>query len=701
MRGGAQRSLLSLPPNYSTYNSYLPMSTLPTEDNIHLRRVTAAGLLVTLGIIFGDIGTSPLYVFQTIIGDRPVSELLVYGGVSAVFWTLTLQTTIKYILLTLEADNHGEGGIFSLFSLVKSRGHWLLFPAIIGAGTLLADGIITPPISVSSAIEGLRILYPTLNTETIVIIVIAIITLLFAFQQFGTKIVGAAFGPIMLLWFSAIAALGLAQILHHPGVLAALNPVYAVRLLTEYPKGFWLLGAVFLCTTGAEALYSDLGHCGRKNIRTSWIFVKSALVLNYLGQAAWTMGHVGHTLASNQNPFFMIAPQWAIVPLIILATMATIIASQALISGSYTLISEAVSLRFWPKVRVLFPTDQRGQIYVPSINWLLWFGCVCVQLWFKTSEAMTAAYGFSITVAMLMTSLLLMQYLRGVKHWALPVVGLIMMVFLTVELSFLIANITKLLNRLGILVFEWGLISMMYVGYRGREIKNSLLSLLPVASTKPTLQELSQDESVSKYASNLVYLTHSKKTGELENEILYSILRKQPKRADRYWFINMSIATDPYSTRYSVEELVPGVAYKINFRLGFRVQPRLNLLFRRVLEQMGERGEIDITSRYDSLARYNMPGDFRFVVLEKVLSHDNELSFKERFILNGYFFINRFAISDQQLFGLDTSDVALEKVPLTIKPTPATHDLVRYEPEQDADPAPIASVQAELAPVKM
>jgi KUP system potassium uptake protein len=674
---------------------------LATEDNIHLRRVTAAGLLVTLGIIFGDIGTSPLYVFQTIIGDRPVSELLVYGGVSAVFWTLTLQTTIKYILLTLEADNHGEGGIFSLFSLVKSRGHWLLFPAIIGAGTLLADGIITPPISVSSAIEGLRILYPALTTETIVIIVIGIITLLFAFQQFGTKVVGAAFGPIMLLWFSAIAALGLAQILHYPGVLAALNPMYAIRLLTEYPKGFWLLGAVFLCTTGAEALYSDLGHCGRKNIRTSWIFVKSALVLNYLGQAAWTMGHVGHTLASNQNPFFMIAPQWAIVPLIVLATLATIIASQALISGSYTLISEAVSLRFWPKVRVLFPTDQRGQIYVPSINWLLWFGCVCVQLWFKTSEAMTAAYGFSITVAMLMTSLLLMQYLRGVKHWALPVVGLIMLVFLTVEFSFLIANITKLLNRLGILVFEWGLISMMYIGYRGREIKNSLLSLVSVAATKPTLQELSQDESVSKYASNLVYLTHSKKSGELENEILYSILRKQPKRADRYWFINMSIATDPYSTRYSVEELVPGVAYKINFRLGFRVQPRLNLLFRRVLEQMGERGEIDITSRYDSLARYNMPGDFRFVVLEKVLSHDNELSFKERFILNGYFFINRFAISDQQLFGLDTSDVALEKVPLTIKPAPATHALLRDEPEPALDPMPVASLHAELAAEKV
>ena len=676
-------------------------ASLPTEDNIHRRRITAAGLLVTLGIIFGDIGTSPLYVFQTIMGDRPVSQLLVYGGVSAVFWTLTLQTTIKYILLTLEADNHGEGGIFSLFSLVKNRGKWLLFPAIIGAGTLLADGIITPPISVSSAIEGLKILSPTLTTDTIVVIVLVIITLLFAFQQFGTKVVGAAFGPIMLLWFSVIGALGISQIVHRPGVLAALNPWYAIRLLTEYPRGFWLLGAVFLCTTGAEALYSDLGHCGRKNIRASWVFVKSALVLNYLGQAAWTMGHVGQPLASNQNPFFMIAPQWALVPLIVLATLATIIASQALISGSYTLISEAVSLRFWPKVRVLFPTDQRGQIYVPSINWLLWLGCVCVQLWFKTSEAMTAAYGFSITVAMLMTSLLLSQYLRGSKHWSVPVVTLLMLVFFTVESSFLIANITKLLNRLGILVFEWGLIFMMYVGYRGREIKNRLLSLVPVANTLPTLQELSADTSVSKYASNLVYLTHSKQPGALENEILYSILRKQPKRADRYWFINMSILTDPYSTRYSVEELVPGVAYKINFKLGFRVQPRLNLLFRRVLEEMGERGEIDITSRYDSLARHHMPGDFRFVVLEKVLSYDNQLTFQERFILNGYFFINRFAISDQQLFGLDTSDVALEKVPLTVKPAARTYDLLRDSPEPAQDPVPAQAVAAEEAVVKV
>jgi KUP system potassium uptake protein len=506
-------------------------------------------------------------------------------------------------------------------------------------------------------------------SETYIIgVVVVIITLLFGFQQFGTKVVGASFGPIMLLWFTTIGTLGLVQVLHHPGILAALNPLYAIKLLTVYPKGFWLLGAVFLCTTGAEALYSDLGHCGRKNIRVSWILVKTALVLNYFGQAAWAMQFAGKPLGGDQNPFFLIAPTWAVLPLILLATMATIIASQALISGSYTLISEAVSLNFWPKVRILFPTDQRGQIYVPSINWMLWAGCIAVQLWFKTSSNMEAAYGFSITVAMITTSILLSQYLRGVRHWALPLVGLIMLVFLTVELSFLIANITKLLNRLGILVFEWALILSMWVGYKGRQIKNRYLDMTTWGDNLAMLQELSQDETVNKYASNLVYLTRSKDAKRIESRILYSILRKKPKRADHYWFLNISLLNEPFGMRYTLETLVPDVAYKINFQLGFRIQPRINLLFRRVLEDMGKQGEIDITSRYATLQKRNLPGDFRFVVLDKVLSFDNQLSLKESFILKAYFIINKLAITDQQAFGLDTSDVTVENVPLTIQP---------------------------------
>jgi KUP system potassium uptake protein len=399
-------------------------------------------------------------------------------------------------------------------------------------------------------------------------------------------------------------------------------------------------------------------------------------------------------LSSDQNPFFLIAPTWGLIPLIIIATMATIIASQALISGSYTLISEAVSLNFWPKVRILFPTDQRGQIYVPSINWLLWFGCVCVQLWFQTSSNMEAAYGFSITVAMLMTSILLSQYLRGVKHWAIPVVGLIMLVFLTVEFSFLIANITKLLNRLGILVFEWGLILGMWMGYKGRQIKNRYLDMTSWADNLPILQELSQDTTVSKYASNLVYLTRSKNAKQVEARILYSILRKKPKRADRYWFLNIGLLNEPFGMRYTLETLVPDVAYKINFHLGFRIQPRINLLFRRVLEDMAGKGEIDITSRYATLQKHKLPGDFRFVVLDKVLSFDNQLSLKERIILQGYFLFNKLAISDQQAFGLDTSDVAVELVPLTIQPHRAL-ELQRVVVEDTSDPVPAAAVAAE------
>ncbi|HCL82346.1 MAG TPA: potassium transporter Kup, partial [Chitinophagaceae bacterium] len=360
-------------------------------------RVSLASLLVALGIIYGDIGTSPLYVFKAILGERAISQLLVYGGISCVFWTLTLQTTFKYIILTLQADNKGEGGIFSLFALVKRFGKKAYIPAIIGAATLLADGIITPPISVSSAVEGLsgvhsmgNIIVPGNNLT--VGIVVGIISLLFFFQRFGTKIVGTSFGPIMLIWFSMIFVLGAIPIMHNPAILSALSPYYAIELLTKYPNGFWLLGAVFLCTTGAEALYSDLGHCGKKNIRLTWIFVKVALVVNYMGQGAWILAQ--HTSKLNGlNPFYELMPHWFLLTGIIIATLATIIASQALISGSFTLISEAISMNLWPKVKIKFPTTIKGQIYIPSINTTLWVGCIAMMFYFRKSEHMEAAYG--------------------------------------------------------------------------------------------------------------------------------------------------------------------------------------------------------------------------------------------------------------------------------------------------------------------
>lgn len=645
--------------------------------NTHIRKLSAAGMLITLGIIFGDIGTSPLYTFQTLIkegkeGGR-VDEFLVLGAISCVFWTLTLQTTFKYIIITLQADNKGEGGIFSLYALVRRFGKSLAIPAIIGAGTLLADGIITPPISVTAAIEGLGLI-PSLSkdfvpgNELILMIVIGIILLLFFFQQFGTSVVGSAFGPVMLVWFIMLGALGTMQIIYFPEIFKALNPVYGWHLLTEHPNGFWLLGAVFLCTTGAEALYSDLGHCGRKNIQISWIFVKTTLVLNYLGQGAWVLTRPKGFNFDGVNPFFEIVPHAFLLPSICIATMATIIASQALISGSFTLINEAVSMNFWPRITIKYPSNIRGQIYIPSINWLLCFGCIAVALYFKTSEAMTAAYGFSITVAMLMTTVLIYYFMRYVKHWPLWLVTIILCVFLTVEFSFFVANAVKLLKRLFFLVFEFGLIFTMYIWYRARKINNRFLLFVDLKDYIPMLHAISNDQGIPKFATHLIYMTKANNSTQIEQKIVYSILSRKPKRADVYWFLHIERTDEPYTMEYAVEELENDKVIRVEFRIGFRIQPRINVLFRKVVEDMISRDDLDITSRYESLSSYNLPADFQFVILEKFLSYNNTFSVREGFILNSYFAIKRFALSESKAFGLDTSETRVEKIPLVINP---------------------------------
>jgi KUP system potassium uptake protein len=642
-------------------------------DSSHLKRISTAGLIVTLGIIFGDIGTSPLYTFQTILNEGgKVTEELVFGAISCVFWTLTLQTTFKYVIITLQADNHGEGGVFSLYALVRRYGKKLVYPAIIGAGTLLADGIITPPISVTSAIEGLNNVKGLENIivpgNTLVIeIVLVILLLLFVFQRFGTKIVGGSFGPIMLVWFSMLALLGIGQILHYPQVFKALSPHYGWELLVRHPKGFWLLGAVFLCTTGAEALYSDLGHCGRRNIQVSWIFVKTALVLNYLGQGAWVLLQHKTNLAGS-NPFFAIVPHWFLLPSVFIATAASIIASQALISGSFTLISEAISLNFWPKVTVKFPTDIRGQIYIPSINWVLCTGCFLVVLYFRTSENMTAAYGFSITIAMLMTTILVYHFLRYVKHYPLWIVILILVVFLSVETSFFIANAVKIVKRLFFIVFEIGLISTMYIWYHARKINNRFLNFVNLGEQLPLLDMLSRDEAIPKFSTHLIYLTKANRPTQVEQKIIYSIFSHNPKRADVYWFVHIERTDEPYTMDYGVEELKSDKVIRVEFRLGFRVQPRVGLMFRKVVDEMVNNKELDMVSRYPSLKKHKIVDDFRFVILEKFLSYDNEFSVRDGFILNSYFGIKRLALGEDKAFGLDSSETLVEKLPLVVVP---------------------------------
>ena len=660
------------------------MSTTSANHNLH-SKLSAAGLLITLGIIYGDIGTSPLYVMKAILGmDFAINKDLVLGGVSLVFWTLTLQTTLKYVIITLSADNNGEGGIFALYALVKrTKIKWLIIPAIIGGSALLADGIITPPISVSSAVEGVRTYYPEINT---VPIVIGILVILFTIQQFGTKLVGKFFAPVMLVWFLMLGVIGIIQIAGNLEVLKAINPYYAYHILMAdngiNPEGFFVLGFVFLCTTGAEALYSDMGHCGRKNIRISWIFVKIMLILNYFGQAAYLIHHEGSTLRSlggnNANPFYLSMASWFQPIGIVIATMAAVIASQALISGSFTLINEAMRLNFWPKVKIKYPTELKGQLYIPSINWLLLLGCIGIVLHFKESSNMEHAYGLAIILCMIMTTVLLNFYLI-MKRVSLLVIIPLIAVYLIIEFSFLYANITKFADGGYVtLIIAIALISIMTTWYLAKQISKNYTKFVKIDNYKKVLAELSVDLSIPKYATHLVYMTNASRTDEIEEKVMYSILQKRPKRADIYWFVHVNIMNEPYNREYKVTEIIKDDLFRIDFNLGFREATKINLMFKEVLIDMVNKGEVDVTSRYESLSKNNIIGDFKFVLSEKFLSNDSDLLWHEKIIMNTYFLIKKFSLSEERGFGLDSSSVKIEKFPMVLHP-PEKIGLVRIK----------------------
>jgi KUP system potassium uptake protein len=643
-----------------------------TQNLSQKSKVTVASLLVALGIIYGDIGTSPLYALRAVIGERPIDLQLVYGGISCIFWTLVFQTTIKYIWVTLKADNKGEGGIFSLYALVSKHGKKLVIPAILGATTLLADGIITPPISVASAIEGLGLVKGLENTivagNTLTIgIVIAILSFLFFFQRFGTQSIGKLFGPIMTIWFSMLIIVGGAQILHHPEVLKALNPAYGYDLLVNYPQGFWLLGAVFLCTTGAEALYSDLGHCGIKNIRITWVFVKICLVASYLGQAVWLMNQ-GESLLNGRNPFFEIVPGWFLLPSILIATAATIIASQALISGSFTLISEAINLNFWPRVSVRQPTEIKGQIYIPSVNTILWFGCVLMIIYFKESAHMEAAYGFSITITMLMTTLLLGYFLKYNLKWNSYLIFGLIAVFVIIETSFFIANVAKIKERWMFLFFELFIFMTMYVWYYARKINNRFTKFVDLGKYTGLINELSEDDSIEKFATHLIYLSKANHRDEIEEKVIKSIFSKKPKRADVYWFLHINRTEEPYTLSYEVSELVEDKVIKVTVNTGFRVQPKAELYFKKIVKELVANKELNLHIRPDGSTKYNAEPDFKFIVIEKFLSVENEFQLREGLIMNSYFFLKHLGQRDEKAFGLDKSDVVVEQFPIVFHP---------------------------------
>jgi KUP system potassium uptake protein len=639
----------------------------------HHHALSFAGLIITVGIIFGDIGTSPLYVLKAITNADPVkgvevgkqiTDQLILGALSCIFWTLTLQTTLKYVIITLRADNKGEGGIFSLYTLVRRRKKWLVIPAMIGGAALLADGIITPPISVSSAIEGLAYVNKDIPTTPIIV---GVIILIFVIQQFGTKFIGRAFGPVMLVWFLMLGGVGLFSLVKDPSILKALNPYYAYDLLANYPQGFWLLGAVFLCTTGAEALYSDLGHCGKENIRVSWIFVKIMLIINYFGQGAYLLSKHNNQFINEENPFYMIVPEWFKIPAIVIATAAAIVASQALISGSFTLINEAIRLNFWPRVKVNFPSDIKGQLYIPSINWMLMFGCLGVVWYFEKSENMEAAYGLSIVLAMISTSMLLIFYMAR-KHWN-PIMRYALIAgFFIIEGGFAVAQIEKFPHGGYItLIIALFLIAIMYVIFKSKIIRTSYLEFVKIKNYLPVLQKLSADEQIPTYATHLVYLTSAERVDEVESKVFYSILEQQPKRAERYWFVHVYTTDEPYTKEYRVTKHDENDLIRVDFKLGFRVQPKLDTMFKQVVEEMVQAGEIEIKSRYACEYHHSDHiGDFRFVMIRKFLSNDNELPWFHKVILNAYFYIKGMSLTEKNEFGLDPSSFVEENFPYVL-----------------------------------
>ena len=650
------------------------------------KKISMAGLLVAMGVVYGDIGTSPLYVMKSIVEDNGglsgINPDFVIGSVSLIFWTLTLLTTIKYVVIALNADNHGEGGIFSLYTLVRKGGKYLIIPAMMGGAALLAVVVLTPAVTVTTAIEGLRGIPQFFdrfgnNQNVIVIITLVIIFVLFMVQRFGTDIVGKAFGPIMFAWFTFLGVMGLMNFSQDWTVIRALNPYYAIQLLfsADNKLGLFILGNIFLATTGAEALYSDLGHVGKRNIRLSWPYVKICLVINYFGQAAWLLNVYQNPEAQqikNLNPFFQMMPQSWIVIGVAFATVAAVIASQALITGSFTLVSEAIKLKLLPRLKIMYPGNSIGQMYIPAVNLILWIACSLVVVTFRTSHHMEAAYGLSITVTMLMTTALLYFYLiqNGHSRW---LAYLVTFFFGAIEVVFFISSVVKFF-RGGFVAVLIGLIILvvMFIWEQGNIIRESSTEDVSLRDYIPQLRELRDDTSLPIYQTNVVFLVPDMAEDKVGRQFIYSILDKRPKRARVYWFVHVEVTDEPYTKEYQVDMMDTDFIVQVNLFLGFRVQQEINVYVRQVIHDLMKQGRLPKQPQRYSLTPGREVGDFQFVLIDEVVSNVTTLGKWQRQIMQAKLAIKKIATSPETWFGLEYSEVKHETVPLIIGNTRKT-----------------------------
>ena len=636
--------------------------------------------LVTIGIVYGDIGTSPMYVMKSILegngGIGQVDQSFIIGSLSLVIWTITLLTTIKYVLIAMKADNHGEGGIFSLYSLVKDCGKWLIFPAMLGGAALLADGVLTPAVTVTTAVEGLRSIelmdrFLGNGQWKVVIITLIIISALFSVQHAGTSKIGKAFGPVMLLWFLFLGITGLSHIVSLPVVLKAFNPLYAVQVLLSPNNklGFMILGSVFLATTGAEALYSDMGHVGEWNIYYSWPFVKICLILNYLGQGAWIIQNQANGAllsVEDLNPFFLMLPEVLRPFAVILGAAAALIASQALITGSYTLVSEAILLDLLPHLEIRYPSDTKGQLYIGAVNAVLWIGCSLVVLYFRSGARMEAAYGLAITVTMLMTTLLISVYLRKIRNRKL-LSFVVLLVFGLIEAVFFISSMGKFLHGGYVtVILTLLLLFLMTIWYRGTQLERKYSTELKLRDYIPSLVALHNDESIPLLANNLVYLDRASDPELMDRDILYSILDKDTKRAQAYWFVSVNVLNDPYTMNYELNTYGTDCVFRIRLNLGFKRSQRINRYLRQIVQDLQARGELPDQEKKYSIYGKSTVGTFKFCFINKSVSTKTELSDLDEFILNAKYSIRKIAGSKVKWYGLDTSSLITESVPLVL-----------------------------------
>ncbi len=647
--------------------------------SINTHKASLAGVLITIGIVFGDIGTSPLYVFQAITGNGTnFSRELIMGGLSAVIWTLILLATVKYIYFALNADNKGEGGIFALFALLKAkRIKWVIIPALIGCATLLADGFITPAISISSAVEGINNINPNFP---VLPVVVGIIIALFAVQQFGTSAIGKAFGPIMLIWFIFLGYLGIINIAKNPQVLTAFNPYWIYNLIANVKDGFWVLGAVFLCTTGAEALYSDLGHCGKNNIRISWAMMSSLLVINYLGQSALCLTD-GFTLQAKETVFYAMVPANILPFAIGIATAATIIASQALITGVFTLMNEAIKLNLWTNLKVKYPTTHKGQIYIPFINWFLMGGCLLVIAVFRKSVAMEATYGLAITIDMVMTSILLCYLLilkyPKTKIFYISIFGL----FLTIEGIFLMSNLGKIVHGGWFtLILAISFFSVLFLYYKAKQLRKNITEYISMDKVIPLLNAVKNDDGLQYEASNLVYPTRSNTPNKLDSTVFYSLFKKRPRKAGVIWFLHLDILSDPWGVHYTVNEIIDNHCYYVNLQLGFKEEHRIEYMMRKIQCKMVEKGELTGDSVFKSVQGQFDEADFKFIVLNSRIAMDNKLTAFQSICVKAYRFVKSTGLKPAEDFGLDKTNVMVEYIPISVT---KQYDQVMVEDYED------------------